>query len=112
VKIRVGAGMFTCADLQQICWSQSELVWQVFWQEVEQIPLQQISLAAVLQSVDCEQSLGQALYAGFRQRPLAVIVGSTSAMVVQQTSPVVVLQSLLVAQVFGHSEGGRQNGWL
>jgi hypothetical protein len=60
VKICVGGGRFTRADLQQICWLQSALVWQVFSQVVEQTPSQQISLAAVLQSVDCEQVLGQA----------------------------------------------------
>jgi hypothetical protein len=56
----VGGGRFTSADLQQICWLQSELVLQVFAQVVEQTPLQQISFAAVLQSVDWVQSLGQA----------------------------------------------------
>jgi hypothetical protein len=57
-KIMVGGGRFTSADLQQICWLQSELVSQVFAQVVEQTPLQQISFAAVLQSVDWVQSLG------------------------------------------------------
>jgi hypothetical protein len=59
-KIPVGGGRFTSADLQQICWLQSELVLQVFAQVVEQTPLQQISFPAVLQSVDWVQVLGQA----------------------------------------------------
>jgi hypothetical protein len=57
-KIFVGGGRFTTADLQQICWLQSELVWQVFAQVVEQTPWQQISFAAWLQSVDRVQILG------------------------------------------------------
>jgi hypothetical protein len=59
-KTTVGGGSFTSADLQQICWLQSELVLQDFAQVVEQMPLQQISLLAVLQSVDCAQAVGQA----------------------------------------------------
>jgi hypothetical protein len=58
VKTIVAGGSFTSADLQQICWLQSELVLQVFAQVVEQMPSQQISLLAVLQSVDSVQVLG------------------------------------------------------
>jgi hypothetical protein len=111
VKICVGGGRLTRADLQQICWLQSELVWQVFAQVVEQMPSQQISLAAVLQSVDCVQVFGQVAYAGFRQRPVALMCGSICGIEVQQISPFGVLQSLLAAQGFGQSESGTQNGW-
>jgi len=90
---------------------QSELVLQVFAQVVEQTPSQQISFWAVLQSVDCAQVFGQAAYAGLRQRPVAVMCGSTMGMEVQQTSPLPVLQSVLALQGFGQSDGGRQNGW-
>jgi hypothetical protein len=37
--------------------------------------------------------------------------GSTMGIEVQQISLLAVLQSVLVAQVFGHSEAGKQYGW-
>ena len=76
-----------------------------------QTPLQQISLLAVLQSVDFAQVLGQGSYVGLRQTPLALTCGSIAATEVQQISPLAVLQSLLAAHAFGHCEGGTQNGW-
>jgi hypothetical protein len=110
LKTCVGGGRFTRADLQQICWLQSALVWQVLAQVFEQTPSQQISLAVVSQSVDWVQVFGQAAYAGLRQRPVALMCGSICGIEVQQTSPLAVLQSVLAAQAFGQSEGGRQNG--
>jgi hypothetical protein len=107
----VGSGRFTRADLQQICWLQSALVWQVLAQVVLQTPLQQISLLAVLQSLDCVQIRGQGSYVGLRQTPPALTCGSIWWMEVQQISPLAVLQSLLAPHDFGHCEGATQNGW-
>ncbi len=87
---------------------QSALDLHDFGQLVEQMPSQQISPMLVWQSVDCLHVFGHGEYVGFRQSPSVLKFGSSSLTVVQQISPDAVLQSLLLPQEAGHSEGGRQ----
>jgi hypothetical protein len=98
------------ADLQQIWYVQSLLCVQVFSQVAEQRPLQQIGADADVQLDEVVQVLGQLSYFGFKHRPDALRLGSRLRTDVQQISPAVVLQSLLVEQVLGHCEAGRQMG--
>ena len=59
-KVMVAPGRRVRADLQQICPEQSLLTLHDFGHDLLQMPLQQISPAVVLQSVDWPQALGQA----------------------------------------------------
>jgi hypothetical protein len=76
---------------------------QVIWHT----PLQQSSPVAA-QSLELVQDFGQGAYIGLRQRAEALRLGSMLLTEVQQTSPMLVWQSELVVQVFGHSLDGRQ----
>jgi hypothetical protein len=109
-NVVVALGSRVSADLQQIWPGQSLLCWQVFGQLLLQIPSQQISPPAVLQSTDWAQTLGQAvvLLAGLRQRPVALRFGSRLRTVVQQTSPLVVSHSEDWVHAFGHLDAGKQ----
>jgi hypothetical protein len=94
--------------LQQICPSQSLLWLHDFGHEELQMPSQQMGFAAS-QSVDWLHTFGQKLapscpvYVGFRHRPGTLRLGSSLPTDVQQTSPFVVLQSLLDEHDFGHT---------
>ena len=72
---------------------------------------------AIAQSVDCVHFVGQGSASaafGARQSPvtLALRFGSTLRTDVQQISPIVVLQSELVAQAWGQEFAGVQMPWL
>jgi hypothetical protein len=99
-----GRGAAFAADVpQQIrAWpEQSSSVLHAFGHVDEQMPLQQ-SWPVAAQSLDAWQALGHVSYCGLRQRPAAVTVGSTLCTEVQQTSPKLVWQSVLVLHALGH----------
>jgi hypothetical protein len=75
------------------------------------MPLQQSSPVEA-QSADDVHALGHGSYCGLRQRPAAVRLESTACTEVQHTSPLVVWQSALAVQAFGHSLLGVQMPWL
>jgi hypothetical protein len=92
---------------------QSLSVLQALGQLERQIPPQQSCAPGTFaQSVDVLHALGHASKAGFRQSPSTVTLESTALTVVQQTSPMEVWQSVLEAQLLGHSDGVRQMCWL
>jgi hypothetical protein len=97
--------------LQQICPLQSLSSLHAFGQVAEHVPLQQIA-AVVGQSDEVEHDFGHGSYAGFKQRPAALRLGSIVFTEVQHTSPLLVAQSLLVLHAFGHSFAGTQIDWL
>jgi hypothetical protein len=74
--------------------------------------LLQHSSPVAAQSFDVWHVFGHAAYIGFRQRPEAPSDMSTLFTDVQHTSPMLVLQSVLVLHAFGHSLEGRQMPWL
>jgi hypothetical protein len=76
-------------------------------QLLEQTPSQQ-SWPVAAQSVSDMHDLGHGSYIGLRQRPVADRVVSTLCTEVQHTSPMLVWQSVLVPQLFGHSAPGMQ----
>lgn len=85
------------------------MLWQDFGHLSLHRPSQQISLAAVLQSMDWVQTPGHApgLVVGLRQRPVTFRFGSTAPTVVQQISPSAVSHSTESVQAFGHFEAGK-----
>jgi hypothetical protein len=64
----------------------------------------------VAQSAEVVHAVGQGSYVGFKQTPLALKLGSTVFADVQQISPLVVSQSVLVPHAFGQRLAGVQNG--
>jgi len=69
----------------------------------EQMPLQQSWLVEAQSESPLGHAFGHGAYCGFKQRPGAVMLGSTLLAVVQHTSPFVVLHVELVEHDFGHS---------
>jgi hypothetical protein len=80
---------------------------QVAWQ----MPLQHSS-PSERQSLELAHACGHCAYNGFKHRPEAVSDVSSVFAEVQQISPMLVWQSVLVAHCFGHSFAGRQIGWV
>jgi hypothetical protein len=110
-KVFGGSGTLKLAALQQICPVQSLLVSQVCGQVAAQSPSQQIAVVPE-HSDEVVHAVGQGWYAGFKQRPGALRVGSSFPTDAQQTSPAPVLQVLLDVQLLGHSSAGKQIGVL
>jgi hypothetical protein len=95
-----GRGTCRSAVLQQIMLEQSLSVWHAFGHVFWQMPPQQSGLVAS-QSLDVVHAFGQGAYCGFRHKPAAMRLGSSLPSVVQHTSPVVVLHSVLVVHDLG-----------
>ena len=113
LKMCGGAGRFSDVA-QQIRFAPTEQSLSVvhdFGQVDWQIPPQQSSPVSA-QSADELHAFGHAAYAGLRQSPGALTLGSRARTVWQHTSPSLVLQSVVALQVFGHSVAGRQMCWL
>lgn len=101
-KVTVAEGPRTNADLQQISPLQSELVEQVVGQSRLHRPLQHSSPAEVRQSLDFSHALGQLAYLGSRHSPVTPREGSIRVTVLQQISPVPVLQVASLSHPLGH----------
>jgi hypothetical protein len=106
-----GIGKPARSTLQQICPVQSLSSLHDFGHELAHTPSQQ-SWPVLLQSAEVVHAFGQGSFAGLRHRPVTLRFGSTVFADVQQTSPDVVSQSLLVPQLFGQRLAGVQIGVL
>jgi hypothetical protein len=95
-----GVGKPVKSTLQQIWPVQSLSCVHDLAHVAAQVPLQQSSPVDA-QSAEVVHAFGQGSFAGLRHKPLAFRLGSTVLAEVQQTSPLVVLQSLDVAHVLG-----------
>jgi hypothetical protein len=118
VPEQAGATLKTCGgaprlvevgSLQQILPVQSLLCWHAFGHVAEQIPSQQIGVVPLeVQSADVLHAFKQGSVAGFKQRPLALRLGSSASTDVQQISPWLLLHSVSDAHDFGHLLAGVQ----
>ena len=108
-----GAAACACDVPQQILALpvQSSSDWHALGQVLWHTPSQQ-SCPVAAQSLDVLHALGHVSYIGLRHRPAALRLGSTLLTDVQHTSPMLVWQSLLALQAFGHSLPGKQIPWL
>jgi hypothetical protein len=95
-------------NLQQIWWSQSLLCWHCFVQVAAQSPLQHRGAVGESQLADESHFFGQGSVVGFKQRPVALRLGSSLPTEVQQISPCRLLQSPSAVQDFGHLLAGVQ----
>jgi hypothetical protein len=117
VPEQLGAALKTCGgaprlvevgSLQQICALQSLLCWHCFAQVAAQSPLQQSGAEGESQLADESHCFGHGSAAGFKQRPVALRLGSSLPTEVQQISPWRLLQSPSAVQDFGHLLAGVQ----